>query len=301
MSNAKKQHYVPQSYLERFNNGITGKINVFDKRILETRKNQNIADVAENNKFYEIDDIDLEGELASIEGDFKDMIDIIINRVKSINWFSIANRIIFNDDLKMRFAKHLAIQHARTVSIRNTFQTMQELIAGVLIKRTGTEDTISIDKYKTKRMHLETINEENIITKAVFFVNTYNWFIDINKTDTPYWTSDNPVCIIGDARGKGYTMILFPLTPNYLLRLEGKTINVKTGFSTKDVYKSINEIDLINACNIKQVEMADRCIFSNKENFSVAEKYCELVPKVRTNDYMEINPLYKRKQENKVL
>ncbi len=50
----KKQHYVPQCYLEQWAIENTHQINVYDKVKKEDRQN-NITDVASENYFYDID------------------------------------------------------------------------------------------------------------------------------------------------------------------------------------------------------------------------------------------------------
>ena len=50
----KKQHYVPQCYLEAWTMLGGKQVNVYDK-IKKTQRINNIEDVAEKNYFYDID------------------------------------------------------------------------------------------------------------------------------------------------------------------------------------------------------------------------------------------------------
>ena len=53
MADTKKEHYVPRCYLENFE-GEKGKIQVFDKAILQIRP-QTKENIAAENYFYDID------------------------------------------------------------------------------------------------------------------------------------------------------------------------------------------------------------------------------------------------------
>ena len=53
MADTKKEHYVPRCYLKHFE-ADNGKIQVFDKKIMQVRE-QRTFEVAMENYFYDID------------------------------------------------------------------------------------------------------------------------------------------------------------------------------------------------------------------------------------------------------
>lgn len=74
MSKTKKQHYVPQAYLNKFSFGKK-KINVFDKENNKLLYKQDIKNFAEQNYFYDIDLQYLKNHLKEVPEDLQKALD----------------------------------------------------------------------------------------------------------------------------------------------------------------------------------------------------------------------------------
>lgn len=62
MTKTKKQHYVPQFYLNQFYNNK--RLNVFDKKTNKIRCNQSIRELAQQNNFFDVNqDIEIQGDV----------------------------------------------------------------------------------------------------------------------------------------------------------------------------------------------------------------------------------------------
>jgi len=232
----KQSHLVPQCYLKNFS--VNNKVSAFNKHSKTILINQNISEVATQNKFYDLSEDDL-NELRSMIPDItKQYIENylsktvepklaeFISKLSMIDLKGLVNKynICFSDNDKYNFNLFLVYQLFRTRKCR-------DLLAQIIGKMQAAK--------MQKHLLIDAFLLEDIAKELI----EYQWLIHVNTTDIEYITSDNPV-IIYDATLEGQIrlpvpfsgslQILYPLTKKLLL-------------SISDI--RIMNIDVNNICN----------------------------------------------------
>lgn len=187
MGKVKGEHFVPQCYLNLFTNN--GKLNIYDKRKKEIRKNQSVSNIAKQKAFYDFS----QEELQALKDTYPE-----INDEQYIEHYFSANIepalksclealhpekipqdddliVQLDDDLKLHLSVQMAYQFLRTQGLRESLPS----------------------PHKTDNAFLQKLMliDDSIIAQWSKFFYDYNWNIGINKTGTPLYTSDNPICI----------------------------------------------------------------------------------------------------------
>lgn len=234
----KKQHYVPRVYLKHFCER-NKTINVFDKNRLEKFK-ANINDIACKNYFYDIDSDIAEDEqffekkLAEFESLPEQE---IVNLFKKLDEhiLKMNNKSLFKREFKFsaKTKKYLAIffliQHFRTIIVRKTISQITEQVYNKIEEITGRKPNFEIDNNEVKKSHIQLIFQD--LYPLVRYLLQQQWFILINNTERPFYTSDNPTILdrefcTKDNRGKGiisYGMNFYlPLSPKHQLLIVEK-------------------------------------------------------------------------------
>lgn len=218
----KKQHYVPQCYLEAWAVPNTHQVFVYDKNLRQERKN-NITDVASENHFYDVDfpksvdpkvcenlrmNVDeVEAILKSqpienffsntIEGELSAILKKTIANVAQLTPWVKANCFFISEDDKLRLSAQLAYQHIRTKSVRNMLLESADCLTQVLKDMKVPEKTIEkykIDKNEAKAIHAQMIFDGKELLSTMLRFNSFIWVLGVNKTPTDFITSDNPIC-----------------------------------------------------------------------------------------------------------
>jgi hypothetical protein len=288
----KIQHYVPRSYLRHFTHDRKH-LFIFDKqnkRKFET----NVDNIAAEKYFYDSPDESgqaLEKAFANtVDANYPRWVDSILNSVKS------GKKI--NYQQKESLAFHIALQALRTRWLRNanieilsqieevflSFSTHFKKKQGIQLKPDASLGALlSPDKEKTAKLaQLASIKNPESIQGIVEVLLNHIWIVGINKTDQPFYTSDNPVVrwahknhplkSYSGLRSEGVE-IAFPLTPEYILALLERTYHVDLevldcGFMPVDE----NGVVYYNGL---QVFDSHRWIFSPSADFTLAEKMCD--------------------------
>lgn len=203
MADTKKEHYVPRCYLKNFVNE-NDRIQVFDKYKMQIRP-QRIMDVAMENYFYDIKFTELlkmaeDDEEAKIK---KDLMDI----VGTDNWNEVLEKL---DD------KH----------IEKTFSFIEDIYSKVL-------QQFIYKSYNGSQWVLDNCSacsemDEEMAVHMAEILNSHIWVMYLNKTEQPFYTSDNPVANIphkfdeymsyGGLQSEGIE-IVFPITPKLMLAM----------------------------------------------------------------------------------
>lgn len=255
----KKEHYVPQAYLNCFSRNT--KIYVYDKSKDEIRHNQDISQVAHKRYFYdfseneinilkrkypEISEQYIEKELFSkrLEPNLKNLI------CKIEKYFTEESKeylYLLSDELKANVSMQMAYQFLRTYGIR---------------------EHINPDRLKTKALahKMLLLETEGIIKELALFFYSKKWSILSNGTYIPLITSDNPVSIFNMVTGDtglkaleedGLKMIFYPLSSKIIINLMDEQIStslneLKIGrvpLNEDFSVKFINTIQTVNAYN----------------------------------------------------
>ncbi len=334
MADTKKEHYVPRCYLENFE-GEKGKIQVFDKVILQIRS-QTKENIAAENYFYDIDfDKMMEGlddesrqrvrsdimeitgienwediaksildkkhieksYFATMEGVYSPFLKQIITKSYNGNDWVIKNCKPFSEDEKTGLALMMAIQMLRTKShreeigemIAKTYQTlaykMQMNDENALPKEAF---AIEINKDFVKLQHSAMFMDVEHVFSIVESLLKHIWVMRVNKTTTPFYTSDNPIIRIPHKRDEFMSYsglssdgieIAFPISPNLIVVLyEKKWFSQYHRDLTFEIITSDKEV---NYYNCGQVVHSYRCVYSQRDNFELAQMLCEQNPQIR--------------------
>ncbi len=191
----------------------------------------------------------------------------------------------------------IAIQIIRTKSFRaNLGDTIAKFYQTLAYKlQMNNENALSKEDFEVeanadfvKLQHSSIILDEEMALNIAETLCNHIWVIYVNKTDYPFYTSDNPVATIphkfdkymsyGGFASEGVE-IVFPISPKLLLAMyEKETYKDKLQDRKYIVLSSKNQIDYFNC---QQVYHSYRCVFSGKNNFDIAEKMCKENPELQ--------------------
>ena len=289
----KKQHYVPQCYLEAWAIPDTHQVFVYDKITKQPRKS-NIADVASENYFYDVDfaklfddkncedlgvDVsDLEKIKKSqpienffsdtIEGELSVIINKIIDNVASLTPWEQDNCFFISEENKLKLSVQLAYQHIRTKSVRNMLLESADCFTQVLKDMKVPEKTIEkyrIEKNDAKAIHAQMIFDDKELLSSILRFNTFIWVLGINRTNTDFITSDNPICSQAHIKHDFLSMSA--------LMSKGVEIYNYHTFMKKyhKRYCEITKTELIEHYNFLCAIRSERCVFSSKNDFSMID------------------------------
>lgn len=213
------------------------------------------------------------------------------------NSWVIQNCKAFSDEEKINLSLYLAIQILRTKASRDSIKELTEKLSqrmlDVALKSDEGEhpnekyEVSALPEYVKLEHSLLMLDDQEILHLAEVLCN-HIWVMYVNKTQIPFYTSDNPVARIphkreGELYRSGFASegieISFPITPNLLLGLyDEKTYGVL--YSDRQ-YISIDSNDEVQYFNKAQILSSTRFVFSNNEDFSLAENICNEHPEIR--------------------
>ena len=337
MADTKKEHYVPRCYLENFE-GKDGRIQVFDKVLLQTR-NQLKGEIAAENYFYDIDfeklieekvplekqpqmkeDIEkivgvtewdevkqklkpkyLEKDiLCPQESMYNAVLKEIIKKSYGGNNWVIENCKPFSENERILMAWFITLQYVRTRARRDE---MGEVIAKTCLalakkKALTTEEiemlniaNIKADKDFVKLQHNMVVLNHEKQEKMAETLDNHIWVMYVNKTNTPFYTSDNPVVAIPHKNDEyiSYTgiasegvEIAFPISPYLLLAMYERTWH--SGKVEEGKFVPIYNPERIDYYNGMQVIHSSRCVYSIMDNFEIARTVCNEHPQIRQSE-----------------
>lgn len=188
-----KQHYVPCCYLANF--GIDGnqkrKTNIYayDATTYEIHR-ASVETFAYSNNFYDLDNPSsqklLENIFMIVEGDYSAILKqvIALPRNKTITKIQ-----------KEELSAHFAIQYVRTQAHRDLYDRLLKQLTRIV------PEAELNHYYKNKKEYIRVIHTKEILSfdSIKYFANMFTdriWIIWRNETETPFYTSDNPVCTI---------------------------------------------------------------------------------------------------------
>lgn len=275
----KMEHYVPRFYLRNFSINANGKaLYCFDKNTCK-KFIGNVKNVACERYFYDIpkQGQSVERSFAKVEPLFNAVCSKLIatNDINSLKW-----------DERVTLASFIAIQEIRTRETREWLKELCEKVKGKLSKH-------NLPKYLEKQLEEITTEEGNkelhlaMLKEVRNFVNAMfgmKWILIENKTRMLLWTSDHPINRynpIEDRIGNlGFLsrgiQIFFPLTPRL-----GICLCDLVEYFRYPERMSTTDMDNIRFQNHLQTKWATRFIFSQDDDFSLAEEILREQPSLR--------------------
>lgn len=293
----KLEHYVPQFYLRNFSIKNEEKaVFCFDKT--NSKKfTSNIKNIACEKYFYDFPKHDKSAEkaLAKVEAIVSSAYDKLIETsdFNKLNW---AERV--------SLANFIAIQEIRTKEMRKILADLTKRIIKLLsMHKLSSELEKALQEIKTPEYPQEfQMRMFAYVKQFSDVILSMKWILAENKTEMPLWTSDNPINRYNpfkDPLGNlGYLskgiQIFFPLSPWLSLLL----CDIVDYFHYPDKIVT-NKKDNIIFQNHLQMRWSTRFVFSQNDDFSLAEEILKSEPILRKVDRPRtMANLYKRTKNN---
>lgn len=291
---AKRQHYVPRFYLQGFS--VQGKqhhLYCFDKLKLRTSK-QNIKNMGCENYFYDTsEDVvqQTEKNLSYLESLWKptcaklvstrDVSRLTFDERKLMAYF-VATQLVRTrkwrqvlKGLPLGFAEGIR-QMAEELPQEKRFRELRE---GIEVERLMLKK-LATDEEAIKDLHITSL--EDIPEYVYIICNKRKWILFVNHTAMPFWCSDHPITRNNPINPSPYgslgilckgVEIHCPLSPDISLCICDSTM-----YHSRPSKFEINDVQDIELQNSFQVCWSARYIFSNQNDFSLAERMIKYDP-----------------------
>lgn len=241
---------------------------------------------------------------STLEGVYSNLLQNIIKKSYGGNTWVMKNCRAFSAEEKDLLAFFIAIQIIRTKSFRESLSSTYEQFVQALAYKTQMceEDAlprdafaVSVNKDYIKLEHSGMILDPDMAVDFANAIRQHIWVMYVNKTDTPFYTSDDPVVNIPHKHDRFISYsglssdgieIIFPISPMLLLGMyDAKTYS--TLFADKSFMQA--DIELVEYFNRAQIIHCQRCVFSCSDDFAFAEQICTENPEFRTfTPYIEV-------------
>lgn len=312
----KKQHYVPQSYLENWAIPGTHQVHVYNKTQRKTYFT-NIGNVASERYFYDIDfsGILTEEDFAKwgmvpcdpkhlddeqyienffadqVEGYFKQQLMNVIQLVTKMSPWEVSNCVFMSASEKLFFSLHLALQYIRVKSVRNAMIDSADCLEQALNDMGASQQVI--EKYSVSASELPYIHGQMIFDQKEiedlskrFFALT--WILQINRTSQPFYTSDNPIGTMPHVHHPFMSMAglnsqgveaYFPISPTLMLTMFDSEYHTNMNGLDRRIVE-MDDIDSVKDYNSRILIHSDACIFSQTNDFSLVEEVLKKNPDI---------------------
>lgn len=302
----KKQHYVPQFYLNEFADAHH-QLYIFDKFERRSYRTQ-VGNIANERYFYDFPQDDnsdsdgiaeadiqisykykgdmpnaqvLEDTFSVLEGDYSTAFRDIQQTIAERKSLSVKQKFILSH--------FIAVQYRRTPEHRRLLMEASEKFVTTLWEKTHTDHPPIRVKFNPKYASLaQAIDmfDPFANTKLIQVLMSHIWMIGLNESDTPLYTSDQPVVKMSrrDMQGFGSLgiQITLPLTSkNVLLLCDRKDFLPLVFAGYEDSYLPLDRED-VKHYNSLQVLDSYRQIYCPVGDFLFAAELCAEHPAVCT-------------------
>lgn len=313
----KKQHFIPQCYLENWQISNKHHIYMYDKTTKKISQ-PDIKDVAQKRYFYDIafsemikqnvldsygfsiDDVKkledkqlIENYFANqIEGDYKQQLNRIIQRAKTMTPWEIKHCHFITDEEKMKFTFHLALQLVRVNSVRSSIQATNDCMIQIFHDMGIPQHAIdrhTLSKTQLSFIHGRIILDGDKINETAELLFSLKWLLWDLKTSQSIYTSDNPIGTEEHIHHPFLSMnglncrgveVYFPISPNLMLLMFDGDYHTFTQKHDCKIIQSNDEQDIINRMNIRTIINAERFVFSNTNDFRIIEDLLKKDPTI---------------------
>lgn len=278
MSEPKLHHYVPQFYLRRFVNSV-GKFWAWDKqkdRVFSTTPKS----VAAETDFYWLhefetlghDPLTLEKQLSDLEGQ------VALFTEQWLGWInsgSAGDKIPIPTPNRKIVSRYIALQFLRTADQKDLHSAIYQI----------DHPNEALTPEKRTRLHTELLWDLKTLKVIERHIGKAIWIFGVNRTSTPFWTSDNPVAF-KTANNKMWikigfiskgTYVVFPLSPSVVLYCHER----KYWKSIARLDRTISPVEftdeMVEHENAGQVYMATRFVISSVNDFRFAREFAQTI------------------------
>ena len=280
MNSPKLHHYVPRFYLKNFA-GDKEQFWVWNKDNKNSFKG-NPYGVAAENHFYrvpefmnsETDPLFLEFDLSNLEAKAAGILKQWIEKLENLEPMQ---KLEMDDEERHIISYFIIIQVFRTADQRDILAIFAETKGGYEFELSP-EERINLHAYF--------LVTSDLIMEMTSRVEKTIWLFAKNETETPFWTSDNPVCFkTGDNRmwlkGPGImsegTYVVFPLTPKYILYCKEPTFWSKINAANNALSPVEFSTKMVEHENAGQVFFCKRFVISSTNEFSFADGFVRTI------------------------
>lgn len=308
MRDVINQHFVPQSYLKRFNN-MRDRIHVFDK-VKKATFETDVRNVASGRYFYDIppnlakdpSHIQLvERTFSKYESKYSRLISDVLTRVERNSRLPIRSwRHAMTKEEKHQLSYLFALQIVRTREFRAQYVELYKKSIKAMLQAKVTakglnispeEYSIQMDPDHVPIEHAKLIFKPGIVPELAYHLKRHVWAIGINQTHQPFYTSDHPIVKRGHVKHPvlslgGYASpgieVALPLTPTCILIMFDRVI-------FKELRRRDRKLGLLTFNNViyynsLQLFESYRQIYSSEPRFDLARRICDDHPRICLED-----------------
>lgn len=320
----KKEHYVPQCYLEAWQIPNTHQIHVYDKTTDSFRIN-NIEDVASEHYFYDVKPSDIFSEsflkglearglswgneealqviehafAEEIEKPLSDLLKSIIKKAMTATPWYLKNCYFLSTEQKYDFCGYLTLQLLRTKRIRNGIIGTAECVTQLLEDMGAPAESLkeySVSKESAKNIHISMLLDADGLSQICNCFWRLTWMLGINRTDKKFLTTDNPIGTWGHIKDPILSMngigsrgieVFYPLSPDIILIMVDGTYHTQWKPFDRD-YIEITDSANIDYYNSILAMEAERFVFSSESNMSIIQDMKRQTPDVFLQPHVQM-------------
>lgn len=319
MGRVKNEHYVPQSYLRSFANKKE-QIFVYDK-VKKASYINKVSQVASEGKYFdiplhdghnvpEIEKMNKEQTIEKyfsedIEGPYKKYLDMI--RTRYLMTFNPDRKVAITKEEKKHLSYLIAIQMLRTKKYRDDVGAMDSKISQMLVDLIGEKEipnyesgdvTVNVPEVNKKLMQVSMLFDPETIGSFAKELYKHFWFVLVNNTEQPFYTSDNPVVkhahkkdefiSYGGLASEGVEIAL-PLTSNLILVMFERSFHSEL-LPLENKFAHISSEEHVDFYNYLQVSQSNRQIYCLTNKFDLIEQIKKEQPEtLEVRDILEIH------------
>lgn len=234
---------------------------------------------------------------ANLEGFYSQILTSVIKKSYNGNSWVIRNCQAMSEQEKLLLSLFIAIQVIRTKRFRSTLSDTLAGTVQTLVYKSQMLDSdalpkdafeISVNPEYIKLQHSAMILDPELAVNLAETLVGHVWVMRVNKTEVPFFTSDEPVVRIPHKRDKflsysGFASkgieIAFPISSSLLLCMFDKD-SYGHIFRDRQFYEMV-DTEEVKYYNMHQVVNSYRCVFAVNNDFAEAKEYCEANPELQ--------------------
>jgi hypothetical protein len=315
MKKTKKQHYVPQCYLQHFTNEQSDHLFVYDKKTKKSWKSA-ISDVAEEGYFYDLSfpeslnanmlaflqsrnttveqlkaDQTIEKYLANtIEDMYARLLSSIITGFVRLTPWIENNCYFISKEEKQNFSYCLAVQLIRTRALRDSILDSADRLHQVLLDMglpKEKAEQFTLTESQAGKIQGSMLIDKGNILKFAKLLNRLTWVLGINLTTQLLYTSDSPIAQKAHVKYPFLGMaglaspgveLSIPISPNLvLIMIDGDYHKLYASQERK--YWKMN-LENVRHYNARCINQSHRFVFSRIDDFQFLMDIAKKDPQV---------------------
>lgn len=277
--------------MEKLDDDVYEKAKIDLMEIVGTERWEDVEAIIGDKKHIE------KAHFANLEGVYSEVLKSIIGKSYNGNNWVLKNCKAMSEQEKVVLSLFIAIQVIRTKRFRSTLSDTLTGAVQALAYKAQIDDSDALPRdaflveanpeYIKLQHSMMILDPETAIHIAETLVE-HVWVICVNKTDIPFFTSDDPVVRIPHKKDKfishsGFASegieIAFPISSKLMLCMFDKKCY---GHIFQDrQFWIMDDTEEVKYYNMYQVINSYRCVFAVENDFEFAKQYCEEHPEMQ--------------------